>query len=85
MRTQPLLTQLVHTVTNKTEYTLNKLIFNRQAQTIHMFFSNLKIGYDTTQTCTHVCKISLYIDNKKVCRKAKWETINKCSVCSSCL
>ena len=39
------------------------------------FFSDLKIGYDNAQTCAHVCKISHYIDNKKVCCKAKWEII----------
>ena len=65
------------TITNKIEYTLNKPIFNTQSRTIHMFFSNLKIGYDTAQTCAHVCKVSHYIECKKVCCKAKWETIYK--------
>ena len=43
-------------------------------------FSYLIFGYDIAQTCAHVCKTSHYINNKKVCCKAKWETIYKNSV-----
>ena len=35
-------------------------------------FLDLKIGYDTTQTCAHLCKTSRYINNKKIYCKAKY-------------
>ena len=38
-------------------------------------FLDLKFGYDVAQTCAHVCNFSHRTDNKKVCGKAKRETI----------
>ena len=53
------------TIMNKAEYTLNILIFNGQLWTITGSISDLKIGYDTAQSCAHVCQVSHYIDGKK--------------------
>ena len=63
------------TLTNNIECILNILIFNKQPQTIHSFFFNLKIGYDIVQICAHVCKTPHYIDSSKICGKAKLETL----------
>ena len=40
----------------------------------------MKMGYDIAHTCAHVCKILHYVNNIKVCSKAKWKTIYKYSV-----
>ena len=61
----------------KIESTLSKLNFNRQPRTIHIFYFIYEIGYDILQTCAHVCKISHFIDSKKVCCKVKWDPTYK--------
>ena len=38
-------------------------------------FKNLRIAYDTAQTCAHVYGSSYYIDSRKVWCKVKWETM----------
>jgi hypothetical protein len=40
----------------------------------------LKIGYDITQTCAHICKTSHYIDIENICCKSQRETIYKYSI-----
>ena len=52
---------------NKTKYTLNILIFNRQPQKMHKLFWNLKIGYDTAQLVHMYAKFHIaFIEEKNL-------------------
>ena len=75
-----------HQVTNVTEYTLNKLVFNRQPQTIHRFFVNIWKLDMILHKLVHMCEnfqITLIV--RKYVAKPNERLYTNAHFCSSCL